>query len=392
MTRVLALALTLVLAAAALAAQSGPAIAADTAAIDQLGSFDYDVRTAAARAIRRSPPERIVPALLTAVREHRDEYARYRALVLLAGFAEAVTAIAVEPTTQIMRAMLADRNDRLRTVAYQWFEYHPDPAVLPVLIAALDKERSEFLRPALTRAIVAHGDQPSARETVLPLVLRGDDFFRGAVISALGDYRARYALKPLTDVALLDGPLQDDAITALGRIGDASVKGTLATLQRTAGRDVQPTISAAFCLIGIDCDARTTYVFETLQFAATNDGHQPLLRGAVHAAAVLAIGGRDDALRVLVEQGLRSQDPARAAIALGVGTVAVRQPLRLLRFLETQPDVKPAVLLLREAFDMLSEDFDEERFYVAVRRAHWDAPADSPRRRTAAAVIEIAEF
>ena len=392
MTRVLALALTLVLAAAALAAQSGPATTADTAAIDQLGSFDYDVRTAAARAIRRSPPERIVPALLTAVREHRDEYARYRALVLLAGFADAVTAIAVGPTTQIMRAMLADRNDRLRTVAYQWFEYHPDPAVLPALIAALDKERSEFLRPALTRAIVAHGDQPSARETVLPLVLRGDDFFRGAVISALGDYRARYALKPLTDVALLDGPLQDDAITALGRIGDASVKGTLATLQKTAARDVQPTISAAFCLIGIDCDARTAYVTETLQFAASNDGHQPLLRGVVHAAAVLAIAGRDEALRVLVEQGLRSQDPARAAIALGVGTVAVRQPLRLLRFLETQPDAKPAILLLREAFDMLSEDFDEERFYVEIRRAHWDAPADSPRRRTAAAVIEIAEF
>ena len=131
---------------------------------------------------------------------------------------------------------------------------------------------------------------------------------------------------------------------------------------------------------------------ESLQFASANDGHQPLLRGAVHAASVLAIGGRDEALRVLIEQGLRSQDPARAAIALGVGTVAVRQPLRLLQFLETQPDVTPAILLLREAFDMLSEDFDEERFYVQIRRAHWEAPADSVRRRTAAAVIEIAEF
>ena len=52
----------------------------------------------------------------------------------------------------------------------------------------------------------------------------------------------------------------------------------------------------------------------------------------------------------------------------------------------------PAILLLREAFDMLSEDFDEERFYVQIRRAHWEAHADSVRRRTAAAVIEIAEF
>ncbi len=392
MRRSLLVALTLVLVAAPLGAQSGPAPAAQASAIDQLGSFDYDTRTAAARAIRRSPPERIVPALVSAAREHRDEYARYRALVLLAGFAEATTPGAGEPTDQLMRAMLTDRNDRLRTVAYQWFEYHPDPTVLPALLAALDKERSEFLRPALMRALVAHGDQPAARDTVLPLVLRGDDFFRGAVISALGDYRARYAIKTLTDVALLDGPLQDDAITALGRIGDPSVKGTLATLQKAAARDVQPTISAAFCLIGIDCDARTAYVTDTLRFAAANDGHQPLLRGAVHAAAVLAIGGRADALQVLIEQGVRAQDPARAAIALGLGTVAVRQPLSLLQWLETQPDVKPAILLLREAFDMLSEDFDEERFYVQIRRAHWEAPADSVRRRTAAAVIEIAEF
>ena len=30
--------------------------------------------------------------------------------------------------------------------------------------------------------------------------------------------------------------------------------------------------------------------------------------------------------------------------------------------------------LLREAFDLLEEDFDEERFFVTVRRAYWQAP------------------
>jgi hypothetical protein len=41
---------------------------------------------------------------------------------------------------------------------------------------------------------------------------------------------------------------------------------------------------------------------------------------------------------------------------------------------------------------MLAEDFEEERFYVAIRRAFWEAPADSPRRRAAAAIIELTDF
>jgi hypothetical protein len=50
------------------------------------------------------------------------------------------------------------------------------------------------------------------------------------------------------------------------------------------------------------------------------------------------------------------------------------------------------MLLLREAFDMLAEDLDEERFYVQVRRAFWQAPAESARRQTTAALLELTEF
>jgi hypothetical protein len=362
-------------------------------AIDRLGVFDFDTRTSAARVVRRGAPDQVVPALVGAVRGHRDEYVRYRAMVLLAGFVEGLpSAQASGPVDQVMRPMIGDRNDRLRTVAYQWFEYRPDAAVLPQLLDAIGTERSEFIRPALIRAIAAHGDDPRAREVLLSLVLRGEDYFRGAVIGALGDYRARYALQRLTDVALLDGPLQDDAITALGRIGDASAKATLATLQASVPRELQPTVSAALCLLGVDCEARATFVTETLVFAASTPGFQPLLRGAVHAAGMLAMGGREAALRTLLDAGVKATDPARAAIALGIGTVALRRPVTLLSVLESRPDLPAVVLLVREAFDMLAEDFEEERFYVQIRRAHWEAPPDSVRRRTAAALIEAGEF
>ena len=62
----------------------------------------------------------------------------------------------------------------------------------------------------------------------------GEDFFRSAVIEALGDYKATYALDAITAVAKLDGPLQDDAALALGKIGDKRALETLAALQRTA--------------------------------------------------------------------------------------------------------------------------------------------------------------
>ena len=44
-----------------------------------------------------------------------------------------------------MTAMLADKNDRLRAVAYAYFAHNPDPATLPRLIEALSrKSRSSF--------------------------------------------------------------------------------------------------------------------------------------------------------------------------------------------------------------------------------------------------------
>jgi hypothetical protein len=49
-------------------------------------------------------------------------------------------------------------------------------------------------------------------------------------------------------------------------------------------------------------------------------------------------------------------------------------------------------VLLGEAFDMLEEDLEEERFFVAVRRGYWSAPAASSARKIATALIQTLEF
>jgi len=95
-------------------------------AIDTLGAFDYDVRMNAARTVRRTAASQAVAALTRAVAVHPDEYVRYKALVLLAGIGEAAAAAP-------MRAALTDRNDRMRAVAYAFYEHHPDPEVIPIL-------------------------------------------------------------------------------------------------------------------------------------------------------------------------------------------------------------------------------------------------------------------
>jgi len=102
------------------------------AAIDKLGDLDYDVRTGAARTVRRTVAMQAVPALLQTVAEHADGYVRYRALVILTGFND-------PRTLDAMRESRTSPNDRLRTVAYAFFEHHPDRAMIPDLLLALDQ-------------------------------------------------------------------------------------------------------------------------------------------------------------------------------------------------------------------------------------------------------------
>jgi hypothetical protein len=64
----------------------------------------------------------------------------------------------------------------------------------------------------------------------------------------------------------------------------------------------------------------------------------------------------------------------------------------MLKVLEGQADPKPGIILIGEAFDMLEEDLEEERFFAAVRKGYWAAADGSPARKIAAALIQTLEF
>ena len=391
--RALLVVLTVSILAAGVAAAQEPARETITlpqlrAAIDKLGSVDFPVRNQAERTVRRAPPAIAVPALTDAVNEHADGYVRFRALVLLSGFND-------PRSRDVMVEALGSPNDRLRTVAYGYFEHAADVSVLPRLVAALTKEESEFVRPALLRAVAAYGDDPRGRDAMKTYVMKGQDFFRSGVIQALGDYKAAYAVPQLLEIVKLDGPLQDDAALAIGKAaakGDKTALGVLAGLQRTAPRAVQPAIAAGICLLGVNCSSHEGFLEDSLKFGIATAGYQELVRNSASGLAAIASTGNADALRALVDQGAPSRDPARAAIALAVGTAALRNTPFFLKTLGGMEEPKPAMDLLREAFDMLEEDFEEERFFATVRHSYWEAPEKSPARRLAAALIQALEF
>jgi HEAT repeat protein len=355
------------------------------AAIDKLGELDYDTRTAAARVVRRTAAAQAVPALLQTVAEHRDGYVRYRALVLLTGFND-------PRTLDAMRESLTSPNDRLRTVAYSFYEQNPDRSMVPVLLAALEKEQAEFVRPALVRALAALGSDRAVQQVLVKEAMRGEDFFRSVVIEALGDYKAQYAYDTIVGIAKLDGPLQDDAAIALGRIGDKRAVETLAALQRSAPRDRQPSIAAGICLLGINCETHEHYLIETLTFADENPGYQELLRGAASGLGALALAGRTTAVDALFQVGIPSRDPTRAPVALALATIAMRNTSLIMPLLQKHSARAEAIALLAEGFDMLQEDLEKERFFAFARRSYWDSADASPTRDLMQTLIGRLDF
>jgi hypothetical protein len=355
------------------------------AAIDKLADLDYPTRMAAGRTIRRAPTAQAVTALLQAFNDHADGYVRFRALTLLTGFSD-------PRTEDAMETAMVSPNDRLREVAYGYFEINPRPSLAPKFLAALDKEEGEFVRPALIRALAAIAREPKVTDVLMRDSMRGVDFFRSTVIEAIGDYQVAAAMPRLTEIAKVEGPLQDDAATAIGKIGDKNQLGILAQMQQSAPKETQPAIAAAICLMGTNCSAHIGYLEKTLAFADTYPGYQDLLRGAAAGLGNIARQGNEDALRILFDVGIPSQDPVRAPVTLAIGLVALRNTPLMLKTLMARSDQNGALGIVAEAFDMLEEDLEEERFFVAIRKAYWAAPDGSPTRKLCELLINKLDF
>lgn len=355
------------------------------AAIGRLGDFEHTVRMEASRVVRRAAAEVAVPALLEAARRHEDTYVQFRAAVLSVGFGEARVGA-------FFREALDATNDRVRAAAYDYAEHARDPALVPRLLAALDRETSEFVRPALVRALAAHGDDAVVRARLVRDIDRGESYFRGAVIEALGDYKAEYAVDALVRIAGAEGPLRDDALIALGKVGHARAIATVSAAQSQVSEDLQPIVSAAACLLGVDCENQTRYIVETLRFGATTGDDQGRLRNAATAAAALAMTGQRAALDALFDVGAGAVAQARAPIALALGTAALRRPDVVNGALAERADLDAALLLLRDAFDILDEDVAEERFYVRLRDIYYGAAEGTRERAVAASATRVLEF
>ena len=385
--RIFLLSVTFIALSVGAASAQAPAAASASASaikthIANLSSLDYATRMNAARAIRRFAAPDIVPALTEAVRSHPDEYVRNRAFILLTAFNDRGTA-------DLVKGLIRDKNDRLRESVFKWLEQHPDPKLAPTLMAALQTETAEFVRPALIGALTAVDQDQQVQRALVGEAGRGLDFFRAAVIEALGRRHALYAVDAIAPITRDQGPLQRDAVLAIGRIGGPKADSILSGVIGTQP-DVQMTLRAATCLAGKGCDVQ----LPALTTVATATGDRPaVVRAAVSGLAAIAESGNAAALRALLD--LANRVPAlHDDVALGFSTVALRRPAVVLDWFDsaTESARTAAFMLLKDGFDTLEDDYAEEQFFAATRAMYWQAADNSSTRTTTAAIIQRLEF
>ena len=255
------------------------------------------------------------------------------------------------------------------------------------------RTRGKRVRASRARARACRaGNDPRVRKTLLVEVGRGQDFFRSGVIEALGDYGATYAVEPLLTIARQTGPLQVDAVIALGKLKDQRAMETLAgTAAQRLPRNPADHRSRDLPA-GRQLRCTLPYLIETLQIRRKKSripGAAAQLRRGIGRARQYR---EAQALGALFDVGWPSVDPPRAPMALGAATVAIRNTPLMLSFLESYKHADAAISLIAEGFDMLEEDYEEESFFVAVRRGYWQAGESSPARRIGQALIDKLEF
>ena len=162
-------------------------------------------------------------------------------------------------------------------------------------------------------------------------VPRGEDFFRSAVIEALGDYKAHVRLRRRhrrrqarwSAAGRCGAGAREDRRQARARdAGGAAAHRaeSRAAVDRRGDLPARRQLRVARELSGRDAEVR---------------GQEPRIPGAAARAprrglGALAVAGHAEAAQALFEVGMPSQDPTRAPVALALGTVALRNtPLML---------------------------------------------------------------
>jgi hypothetical protein len=282
-----------------------------------------------------------------------------------------------------MSTALDDPNDRLRTVAYAYFEHNVERGMSARLLRRLTRRTTSSFVPPDARARRV-GDEPAVQTALTAAVMRGQDLYRSAVIEALGDYHAAYALTPIMTVAKLDGPLQEDAILAIGKIGEKRALETLQGLQKTGSRVRQPAVAAAICLLGFNCESHQRFIVDTMNFAIANEGFQELLRAASRALGTLAASGRQDAAGILLDVG----------IPTGIQTARDRAGVRWRRAAQHAADDQAAGVAhgsprRRSSSATRSTCWRTTReLFRLMQRTCWRAPVGSPDHQVADALIQ----
>ncbi len=218
---------------------------------------------------------------------------------------------------------------------------------------------------------------------------RGLDFFRSAVIDALGRHRAVYAVDGIAATSRLEGPLQDDALLALGRIG--GTRATTALNEFTSGTpEAAQMIRGVRCLIGEMC---AEHIAALVAAASSDEGRPTTVRGAIDALEAVAQNRNEAALAALVTLAAQ-QSALRERVAVAFASVALRQPDWVVERISAADEStrESAITMLKDGFDSLEEDFDEEQFFAAVRAGYWRAGDGSAARTLAATLIQRLEF
>jgi hypothetical protein len=113
------------------------------------------------------------------------------------------------------------------------------------------------------------------------------------------------------EVAKLDGPLRDEAVIALGKMGDTTTLPMLSGLQKNGPDEVQPSVAAAVCLLTSNCTVQEEYLKKTLAFASARENTPALLSRVAHALGGLGATTRPAALGILFDAVCRRRSGAQ---------------------------------------------------------------------------------